>query len=63
MTQKTTARQTIKKIRNYFRFSTPSKGQKKKNLFNLINKEEDEDNEQTLWPFSGKSLVGRLGFR
>ncbi len=63
MTQKTTNRsQAIKKLRRYLSFTSPTGAQKKKNIFHLINKEEDEDNEQTLWPFN-KTLLSRLGFR
>jgi len=56
-------RQPIKKIRQYLNLAHASKILKRKNFFLLINKEEDEDNEQTLWPFTGRSIASRLGFR
>jgi hypothetical protein len=64
MAHKTNNRkQTIKKLRRYLNLDSPSWTQKKKSIFYLINKEEDEDNEQTLWPFSGRSLFRQLSFR
>jgi hypothetical protein len=52
MAQKTTNRsEAVKKLRRYLSFSNPSKSRKGRSFFHLLNKEEDEDNEQTLWPF------------
>lgn len=53
-------RQTISKVKRRFAYKYPSikKFSKKieQRLITMINKEEDEDNEQSLWPyvFSGK---------
>jgi hypothetical protein len=65
MAQKTAnrSRQAIKNIRQYLNLAHPSKILQRKIFVKLVNKEEDEDNEQTLWPFTGRSIISRLGFR
>ncbi|MBC7948059.1 MAG: hypothetical protein H7Y42_09295 [Chitinophagaceae bacterium] len=64
MANKTTKRsQAIKKLRGYLNFDSTTKSTKKRSIFHLINKEEDEDNEQTLWPFNSKAVLSKLGFR
>ena len=61
MTNKTARKSQIKKIsasdytRNYI--SKIGKKIKDNPIFRLFNKEEDEDNDQTFWPFTSK---GRL---
>jgi hypothetical protein len=63
MTQKSTNRsEAIKKLRRYINFAKPSLSRKSKSIFHLINKEEDEDNEQTLWFFSGRQALSKLKF-
>lgn len=56
----TTRSEAVKKLRRYINFAKPSIGVRGKGFLNLINKEEDEDNEQTLWLFSGRRSWSKL---
>jgi len=64
MAHKTTnSGRAIKKLRQFLNLAHISKILQKKNFFNLVNKEEDEDNEQTGWPFTGRPVFSRLSLR
>jgi hypothetical protein len=64
MAHKTTnSSRAIKKLRQFLNLAHISKILQKKNFFNLVNKEEDEDNEQTGWPFTGRPVFSRLSLR